>query len=116
MVRRRRSTESVKRQAVQRRILCALQALLRGLWRGRCLGLVCLPVSVCLVLLFQRQAQELQPADSDCVVTAAQRPPHSVAVSSLVERAPPDQLCHTVSSDTPSQLCAGPGAGCSFRV
>lgn len=116
MVHRRRSTGSVKRQAVQRRILCALQALLKGLWRGRCLGLVCLPVSVCLVLLFHKQAQELQPADSHCVVTAQHSILHTLAVSSLVERAHPDQLCHTVSSDTPSQLCAGPGAGCSFRV
>lgn len=33
MVRRRRSTGSVKRQAVQRRILCALQALLKDVPR-----------------------------------------------------------------------------------
>lgn len=34
MVRQRRSTGNVKRQAVQRRILCALQALLKGPWQG----------------------------------------------------------------------------------
>lgn len=34
MVRQRRSTGNVKRRAVQQRILCALQALPKGLWQG----------------------------------------------------------------------------------